>query len=736
MTPADDVPADQGAGLDALIQPANLVIVGASDKGPTARIKADLERTGFACGVYPVNPRRDTLWGGKCYPAVGAVPVRADHVIISVPAAAVPDALTEALDSGARSVAIHAVGFGEGDSADGRALAQRVRDIAAASPVPVAGPSFGGLFRADSGLMTISLTRAERGGSPVALIGQSGGVLMFTYEALVDRGICPTTLIASGSELLLGCADYIRYLADDENVRVIGCFIESIKDVAKFRAAAQAARANGKRVVVLKVGASPGGRAAALAHTGSVVGSLAAFEALAEELGVLTAHTQDELIDGIELLLNAAPLPGPRIGVISHSGGLKDLLMDYASRQGVTFPALAPQTLEHLAGLRGPGSALGHPLDTGFPGLSNPDVYLSCVEAVAADPNIDIVLVQEELPRSPQKAREELYLRNLSALTQRERPLPKPVGSMSLASYSLTEHARAVRAGLPGIFVLQEASRALAVVTRAGQAAAAAARAGAPEPARNPAAAGLRERLSALRRPGEPVTLSEHDSKELLTAYGIPVTRERTAGSAEAAVAAADEIGYPVVLKLSGADVAHKSDVGGVLLDLRTASQVRAGFEKLAALRAGSGGITNGPTSGAAGHDTGAAAEVLVAEFVKGEVEVMLGVMLDPEVGPVVAVGSGGTAVEILDDVAVALPALDAPAAAALFAQTRAGRLVAGHRGKALDRDGVVRALTALASLTRDLGDLIAAVDINPLTVTGDRVCALDALVVLAPLAG
>lgn len=731
MTPADDVPACQAAGLDALIQPGCVVIVGASDKGPTARIKADLERTGFAGGLYPVNPRRDTLWGGKCYPAVGAVPARADHVIISVPAAAVPGALTEALDSGARSVAIHAVGFGEGDSADGRALAQRIRDIAARYSVPVAGPSFGGLFRADSGLMTISLTRAGREGSPVALIGQSGGVLMFTYEALVDRGISPTTLIASGSELLLGCADYIRYLADDENIRVIGCFIESIKDVAKFRAAAQAARANGKRVVVLKVGASPGGRAAALAHTGSIVGSLAAFETLAEELGVLTAHTQDELIDGIELLLNAPVLPGPRIGVISHSGGLKDLLMDYASRQGVTFPALAPQTLEYLAGLLGPGSSLGNPLDTGFPGLSNPDVYLSCVEVVAADPNIDVVLVQEELPRSPQKAREELYLRNLSALTQRERPLPKPVGSMSLASYSLTEYARAVRAELPGIFVLQEASRALAVVTRAG-AAAAAAPAGAPEPAANPAAAELRARLSALRRAGAPVTLSEHDSKGLLTAYGIPVTRERTADSAEAAVAAAREIGYPVVLKLSGADVAHKSDVGGVLLDLRDADQVRAGFEKLAARRAAGVGDT---TAGAAGDVTGAAVEVLVAEFVKGEVEVMLGVMLDPEVGPVVAVGSGGTAVELLDDVAVALPRLDAPAAAALFARTRAGRLVAGHRGKILDRDGVVRALTALASLTRDLGDLLAAVDINPLTVTDDRVCALDALVVLAPLA-
>lgn len=716
---AAEAGSDPGSpGLHALIDPSTVVIVGASDKGPTARIKGDLERAGFAGGVYPVNPRRDSLWGGKCYPGVAAVPEPADHVIISVPAAAVPAALTEALDGGARSVAVHAVGFGEGDSAEGRALARQVRDIAVRYDAPVAGPSFGGLFRAAGGLMTLSLTRAARTGSPVALVGQSGGVLMFTYEALVDRGISPATVIASGSELMLGAADYIRYLADDENVKVIGCFIESIKDAAKFRAAADAARANGKRIVVLKVGASPGGREAALAHTGSVVGSLAAFEALAADLGIVTAATQDELIDGIELALNAPAIGGPRIGVVSHSGGLKDLLMDYASRQGITFPELAPATLDYLAGLLGPGSSLGNPLDTGFPGLSNPEVYLACVEAVAADPGVDIVLVQEELPRSPAKAREELYLRNLSALTQRERPVAKPIGSMSLASYSLTDHARAVRAELPGIFVLQEASRAIAVATRAGQAAVAAAPdAGSAEPAAGPepAAGLLRERLSGLRRAGERTALSEHDSKELLAAYGIPVTRERTAASADEAVAAAGQIGYPVALKISGADVAHKSDVGGVLLGLRDEAQVRDGYARLAAL------------------SPGAAAEVLVAEYVAGEVEVMLGVMRDPEVGPVVAVGSGGTAVEILDDAAVGLPSLDAAGAAALFARTRAGRLVAGHRGGALDSGGVASALAALAALTRDLGDLIAEIDINPLLVTADRVCALDALVVLAP---
>lgn len=706
--------------LDALLDPGNIVIVGATDKGPTDRTRNDLRRLGYEGEVYAVNPRRDELWGEVCYPTIGAVPAVPDHVILSVPARAIPDTLTAALAAGARSVAIHAVGFGEGGDPEGQALAERVRSIAATTDVPIAGPNFGGLFRLGSRTMTISLARTAQGsGSPVALVGQSGGVLMFTYEALFDRGIEPTTLIASGSELFLSSADYILDLVEDDSTSVIACFIESIKDLDTFADASRLARERGKQIVVLKVGASPEGRAAALAHTGSVVGSLRAFEALAAELGIVTVHTQDELVDAVELLLNTGGLPGPRIGVISHSGGLKDLVMDYASRASITFPRFEQSTLDHLASLLGPGSSLGNPLDTGFPGLSNPDVYRQCVEAVAADPNVDVVLVQEELPRTPHKQREERYLRNLSALTRGENPLPKPVGSMSLSSYSLTDHARAVRAELPGVFILQEASRALSVITKAGNAAL-------PAPARpdhvpSPHAASLRAELGALQLEGAPVSLSEFDSKRIIAAYGIPTTAERTADTADAAVAAAEEIGYPVVLKISAAQLTHKSELGGVLLDLGTPEQVREGFELLEArLRAA---------------DPSVAVEVLVAECITGGLELMLGVQRDSEIGSVVAVGSGGVTVELFDDVAVGIPPFTAESAGHLVASTKAGTIVAGYRGRELDQRGVVDAVVALGALAHDLGELIEAVDINPLTVHRDRVCALDALVVLAPKA-
>jgi acetate---CoA ligase (ADP-forming) len=702
--------------LGALMEPENIVIIGATDKGPTDKANQDLVRLGYTRPVYPVNPRREELWGRSCFPSINDVPERPGHVVISVPAKLVPAALRDSIAREARSIAIHAVGFGEGGDPEGLALGEEIRQIAAGTDIPIAGPNFGGLFRLESSVMTMSLARmGQDGGSPVALVGQSGGVLMFTYEALMDRGVEPTTVVASGSELSLSCADYIHHLATDPSTEVIGCFVESIKDVETFRAGCELARANGKRVVVLKVGASPEGREAALAHTGSVVGSLRAFEALAAELGVVVVHNQDELVDAIELLLHAGSLAGPRVGVVSHSGGLKDLLMDYASELGVSFPKLDQSTIDQLDLLLGAGSSVGNPLDSGFPGLSNPDIHQQCVRLVAADPNIDIVLVQDELPRTEAKAREEKYLGNLSAMTQGDDPLPVPVGAISLTSYSLTDHARAVRRGLPGIFVLQEARRALSVVSKAGRAATSARTR--PEHVPHPEAGRIREAIRGHQVEGQASSLDEFTSKELLREYGIPTTSDVRVSTAEEAVAAAEAMGYPVVLKISSETLTHKSDVGGVLLNLADAEAVRAGVE---ALRAN-----------LAVADPEATLEVLVAEFVSGGTELMLGLAQDAEVGAVVATGSGGITVELFDDVAVGLPPLDRETAAKVLARTKAGTLVTGFRGNTLDHAGVVDAIASLGRLAVDLDGLIDAIDVNPLNVSDNRVIALDALVVL-----
>lgn len=532
----------------------------------------------------------------------------------------------------------------------------------------------------------------------------------------MDRGVEPATVVASGSEMSLSCADYIHHLASDPSTEVIGCFVESIKDVERFSAACELARRNGKRVVVLKVGASPEGREAALAHTGSVVGSLRAFEALAAELGVVVVHSQDELVDAIELLLHAGHLAGQRIGVVSHSGGLKDLLMDYAAELGVSFPALDPATTAQLDALLGAGASVGNPLDSGFPGLSNPEIHQQCVRLVAGDPNVDIVLVQDELPRSEAKVREEKYLRNLSAMTQSEEPLPVPVGAISLTSYSLTDHARAVRRELPGIFVLQEARRALSVVSKSGRAVLTARPR--PEHVPHPEADRIRTWIASLQEPEAATSLDEYTSKQLLREYGIPTTSDVRVSTAQDAVAAAEIMGYPVVLKISSETLTHKSDIGGVLLNLTDADAVRAGVETLRA--------------NLAAADPSAELEVLVAEFISGGTELMLGLAQDAEVGSVIATGSGGITVELFDDVAVGLPPFTRETADEMLGRTKAGTLVTGFRGVTLDHEGVLAAIAAIGQLAVDLDGYIEAIDINPLNVSPSRVIALDALVVLA----
>lgn len=706
--------------LAPLLEPKSIAVVGASDKGVTVRTKADLDRVGFVGPVYPVNPRRDEVWGGPCYPSLSALPETPDHVILNVPAAAIPQALTDAIAAGVGSVAIHASGFTEGGHGEGAGLAEEVRRIAAATDIPVSGGSFGGIFRHSVKAMTISLSRVEgeRAGT-VALVGQSGGMMMFTYEALFDRGIRANTVVASGSELVLSSADYVAALLEDDGTTVVGCFIESIKSLETFKDACLRARELGKHVVVLKAGASPEGRAAAMAHTGSVVGSLEAFEALARELGVICVHTTDEFVDALELASRVSHFPGARIGVVSHSGGLKDLIMDYCSELGITLPSYEQSTLDKAGELLGEtGASLGNPLDTGFPGLTNPDLYARCVELVAADPNVDIILVQEELPRSTAKPREAVYLRQLNEQVRTGALHGKPVGTMSLASYSLTDHAREIRDELSDIFVLQEARRALKIVTAAGRAATLAPRA--PARAPHPELVAIRARLESLRGPA-PVTLSENDSKQLLAAYGVPVTNDRLASSADEAVKAADELGFPVVLKISGAALSHKSEIGGVLLDLQTEADVRAGWDQLAEA-----------ASRVAPED---APQVLVSEFVSGGTELVLGLSHDSEVGPVLAIGSGGIAVEILDDVVVGLPPFTEQTAAELLGRTKAGKLVGGYRNTVRNVAAVHAAMVALGDLALDLSGLVAAVDINPLTVTATRATALDALVVLAPKA-
>jgi acetate---CoA ligase (ADP-forming) len=711
-------------GIRALLNPKSVAIVGASDRPGnwSMRVFQTLRRFAFAGPIYPVNPRNKTVWDGEtCYASLSDLPEAPDHVVVIVPGAAAIDAIAEAGKLKARSATVFTGGFGEGGDPKGRELALKLRQAIDNAALAVSGPNCLGNLAAPHRFMTIPDDRiVELEPGPVAIVGQSGGIVMAIQRALQARGVKTSYAITSGNEIGLYTSDYIRYLADDPHVKVIVCFIESIRHAAEFRRACEHARNAGKPVVAIKIGGSEESRRAALAHTGSLAGSLQCFDAVAETVGVIRVDTLDEAVETAEYFSHA-PIPkGPRLGGMTFSGGMKGMMLEAAERHGLSFPALAPETLTQVGEVLGVGTSLGNPLDAGFAALSSAEAYFKCIEILRADPNIDVLLLQEELPPQPRTNNKVDNLLQVDLMVA-DKAQP-PVAIVSMISYMFSEHTREFRARLSHLPVLQEIDKALKAAGAAGRYGALRAQtAAAPENARasKPNIAAILKRRS--KAADGLSVLNEADSKELLRAYGIRTPREVIAGSADTAIMAAQDIGYPVVLKLLAAEVQHKSDIGGVILGIRSDNEMRSAYTRLG--------------QNLAKARPGAKLEqVIVAEQVSGFVELVLGVQRDPEVGPVVMFGSGGINLELHKDVAFGAVPLPLWQAKAMIERTTAGKLLKGYRGMpAGDEGSVLAALIALGRLASDLGDQIESIDINPVVALpdGQGAVALDALVVL-----
>jgi acyl-CoA synthetase (NDP forming) len=712
------------AGVRALLGPANIAIVGASDRPGSwsGGVWRALRRSGFAGKVYPVNPRNTTVWGGEtCYPSLQDLPERPDHVVVLVPGAAAAQTITEAGKSGARSATVFSSGFGEGGDPEGRALAATLARAIADAGIAVSGPNCTGNLAAPHRLLTIPDDRIrEVARGPAAIVGQSGGIIMALYRTLASRAIAVSYALTSGNEIGLCTADYIRYLVDDPDIKVIGCFIEAIRRPEEFKSACEYARAAGKPIVAVKIGGSEESRRAALAHTGSLAGTLACFDAVTEPLGVVRVNTLDEMIETIDYFAHAAAPRGPRLGALTFSGGLKGLMLESATRNGLAFPVLAPQTAARLGEVLGVGTSLGNPLDGGFTALSSPESYFRIIDILLSDPNIDALMVQEELPAAPGTNAKTENLRQVDALAAGG---SKPIAVISMISYGFTDHTRGFRAELKHLPVLQEVDKALKAVAAAGRYGALRAR---PEdapvvdalPSERPAIAAALAR----RHPGGDgrSLLNEADAKALLRAYGIRNPRELVASGLDEALRAARQIGYPLVLKLMAADVQHKSDIGGVVLGIRDDDELRAAHariaENLARARAGA-----------------RLEQVLLAQEVTGGIELVLGVQRDPDVGPVLMFGSGGVLLELSRDVSFGAVPLSLRQAKAMLERTSAGALLQGYRGAPpADTDAVLAAMLALGRLAHDLGDRVESIDINPFVAlpANQGALALDALVV------
>jgi len=701
----------------ALTAPRNAVLVGASDRPGSwaAKVWENLNTYEFPGPIYLINPRRTEIWGRPCYSDFSALPEKPDHMVIMVPAAGVIDALKSGAAAGARSATVFSAGFGEGFNTEAAALGRELSEVIARTGLAVSGPNCMGNVCSKSRLVTLTEDRplTVRQG-PVALVGQSGGMMIYSNQALLERGIGPGYLITSGNEGGLLLADYIAFFAGEPEIKVIIIYIEAISDVAKFKAACRLARSNGKSVVAIKLGLSEAGRNAALAHTGSLAGTVEAFDAIAGEAGVIRAETLDDAVEITELLVHTGAPTGRRLGAVTLSGAFRGMLLDAAERYGLEFQSLAPETTERLNAVLTVGSLVGNPIDGGFGVLSSADNFMASIDALHNDPNVDMVIVQEAPPRAPGSDRSEHYIRLADDYAATK--ATKPIAFMSPITLGQTDYSRDVRAKAPHLSFLQEAYKGLRAIATVARRAERERLAGAETETAAPASIQrtIIERVRS-RAQAEPVALDEAESKNVLRAYGIATPAETLVTSPAAALKAADRIGYPVVLKAVAPTLLHKSDVGGVALNLGTPEQLVRAYDEM--------------TRRLADHTlTG----MLVCQQIRGGVELVLGLHRDREMGLVVMAGTGGVLLELIKDVNFCAPPVSRDKARDMLARMRGAALLEGYRGGvSLDTEAVVDALVALGRLAIDLEDVIQSVDVNPFVALPRGGLALDALIVL-----
>jgi acyl-CoA synthetase (NDP forming) len=696
-----------------LLRPASIAIVGASDKpGPGLNAWLTLQRIGYAGAVYLVTPSRPELFGQRTYPSLDAIADPIDAAFIAVPQAAVLDTVRAAALKGAGGATVLSSGFGEAGPEGVRAQ-EELAAIARAHGMAVCGPNCMGFINLAGRAAAWGTLVPERvAPGRVAAVVQSGSIGIALLNAGRDIGL--SYLITSGNEAVTSAADYIDFLVDDEDVAVIIGFFEQLRDPRRFVAAARRAAGLGKPVIVVKSGRSERGRQAVLAHTGAVAGSEEICEATFRAAGVIQVGSLDELVEMAALCSAIDARPRARgVAVLGPSGGEIALALDIADAAGLELPAVR-QGAQRLKALLPDFAHIANPLDLTWAGLYDPAVARQCAETLAAEPGVGMLVLLQDAPRELAAPQAERYSRLLRAVGEGAAATRTPLVVVSnlAVDFHPAFEAAARETGAPCLRGTAEGLFAVARFARW-----ATSPPPAPEPA--PPESRLRARVEASRRWAERDTRrapAEHEARALLASYGVAGPRERLVQGADQAVAAAREIGYPVVLKAAVAGVAHKTELGLVRVGLRSDEEVRK--EAPAMLE----------RAGAAG---GAPLGLLVQEMLSPIAELLVGGRVDPEFGPVIVVGGGGVLVELYRDVAVRLAPVSEEEARLMIGETRAGALLDGWRGRPRgDLETAARAVARLSELVADFSEEIAEIEINPLAVLERGVSALDCLIV------
>jgi len=713
--------------LREFFAPRSIALVGASDNSGWARfIVLNCGLTRFGGPLTAVHPKATSAFGLPLVPSLRDLDEPPDLAFILAPLPAVESVLDDMGASGVRNAVVLASGYREVGT-EGLALEDSMVARAIANDVTILGPNCLGYLNAHTGAAPYSLTLPPpltAGGVGIAL--QSGALASVVLTFAKAHAIGLSVLTSVGNESMMKTVDVLDYFVEDEATKVICLFLEEIGDPVRFAQAAARADAAGKPIVALKVGSSPAGQQAALAHTGSVAGDDAVVSAALRQMNIIRVTSLEDLLTTAALLGNSRSPRGRRMGVLTASGGACDIIADAASAHGISIPDFAPETQAaiepHL-----PAFANAHnPLDvTGYGGLANLGTRSArsaidvALDAAADDPNLDFILYSGlTLPdvRPPDEAMAAMIETRLDWVAERIASSPIPVIPVSATCVDLGGYARQQLASR-GLYVLPGLNGGISAIGNAlhwsenrGRSWAAGDAAAAQD-----AAAGDAGTWATISGPW-----SEARARDLLSAAGVPMVPGGLARSADEAAELARRVGLPAALKICSAQITHKSDIGGVALGLRTEAEVRAAYEKV---RAAGDGVPGAEIDG-----------VLVTPMRGTGVELLAGVTVDPSLGPVLAVGLGGVWVEVMRDTALRVLPAGPAEVKTMLGELRGLPLLRGARGTTpADLDALAAVIARVGETALSLGRPLRALEVNPLWVNGDQIEALDVLIVTEP---
>ncbi|MEE8177874.1 MAG: acetate--CoA ligase family protein [Acidobacteriota bacterium] len=712
----------QMSSIHKMLNPKSIAVVGATPRLQYGgRMLAAALKASDRVRVYPVNPRYEEIMDVKCYPSVSDLPEAPDVVGIVVSYSQVLDVLKESHQKGAGAAIVISAGFAERGLPERSELQDQVGAFARESGLRISGPNCLGLANVKDDIWVSSSSRGADGLSgTVGLVCQSGASAFGPFlTRAVDSGIGFSYIVSTGNEADLDFSDFARYLLDDPDTNVIAGFVEGFKDARKFIEGAKLAAQRGKPIVLIKIGRSDLGSKAAQSHTAALTGVDALYDAALAQHGVIRVSDYDELLEVSNLLANS-PKPSQKgIAVVSHSGGISSLTADMCGQAGLELPELSDQAKDGINGvLKGFGWAANPSDVTGF---ANSESFPEIMGHMADEDDVGTLVVAS----SGADAQAEQVIAERDRLLASRSGGPKALVFLWTGSRGATPGLNMLKsARVPVFYTPNRLASGLNSLLSYHQWRERRVSQGFPK------ATGIsspqEETVSRLSAPGS-ATISEHQSKELIAAWGIPVTRETLVQSAEDALEAARALGYPVVLKADSPDLPHKTEAGVVSLNLTDDAGVHEAFQQIMS-------AVKDLNSGA-GSNRIAVNGLLVQEMVADAVEAIVGVNYDAQLGPVLLFGIGGVMVEVYNDVALRLCPIDQSEALDMIGEVRGARLLQGFRGRPpVDIDALTDALVRVSQMGVQLEGKLAELDVNPLMVlpAGQGVKAADALAVWA----